>query len=379
MYQPQYDPFYPNMAVIKKYFKSKLVLAEGILHIVFIAVSLISALVLTLTTFKMITPEFFEMIKDSFSSADFASADFPSIRFRTNLSPNITSYISPALLAFSSLFIYFKSKNDKPESNPSVGFLVKYIAAMVGMIVAIVATATVGFCFALFSVLSAVLSSTEGGSREGTLMMGMIITAIAMMVVMLLYSIFRFQFIKSVRLGFKQPKLEAKSAKAYGVTSILYTIFTPICLVVWFLLFYFLIASLDDTIFVKIGEYINISVLIPYGMIQLVSFGVNLAIAIVDAKIAFGYHKYVDDINSGRLVPEIPEVEYIAPPESIFEETAPPVYTADHTAFPQTGAPDPAKTPNHIPSPSSFRYCAYCGNILSEGSVFCSHCGNKVQ
>ena len=375
MYQPQHDPYYPNMAVIKKYFNNKLVLTEGILHIVSIAISIIAGVVLTITAMRMITPEFLEMIGDQMSSVNSSTGISPSVTLKTNLSPNIAGYISPALMAFTSLFIYFKSKNEKPESNPAVGFLIKYIAAMVGMIAAIVGAAIVFSMDILFGVISGILAISDNPEFL-TPVLGLMICFSVIMAVTLIYAVFQFQFVKSVRLGFKQSKLENKCAKGFGVASILSSIVIYVCFALCGLFGYLFLSSQDGLI-ENLREYIDFSALIPYGIIMLFSMGVSFAIAVINAKIAFGYHKYVDDINSGRLTPEIPEVAYIEPIASPVE----PAYREPipyPTETPEEAAAEPPKTPLDDHAPLVPKYCTNCGSPLSENSVFCSRCGTKV-
>ena len=381
MYQPQHDPFYPNMAVIKKYFNNKLLLAKGILHIVSIAISLVAAVLLTVTTLRLITPELLETISET------ASGDFPSIKFQTNLTPNITSYISPALMAFTSLFIYFKSKNDNPGSNPSVGFLIKYIMAVVGMIGAIIGTAIMAIGFVIVVVISAALAVSESYVQEGMLLIGIMIALSVMMATLLVHMIFQFRYIKSIRLGFKQPKLENKGAKVYGVTAVLYMAVMICSLAVCGVLLYFLTASQEGLID-KIHEYLNFSALLPYGIVELVSLGVSFAIAIINAKLAFGYHKYVEEINSGALAPEIPEVEYVdpaavCPASQPYDEPVAydePVPDSEPVPAEEAGQPDEnGDAPKNEPAEHFSLYCTRCGNKLTEDSLFCSRCGNKVK
>lgn len=380
MYQPQHDPYYPNMAVTKNYFKNKLMLTVGILHIVSIVVSIIGALVLTFTVMKMITPELVEMIRDYATSGELSSEGFPSVSFNTNFSPNISAYLSPAAMAFVALFIYFKSKNEKPESNPSVGFLIKYIMAMVGMIASIVGSSIILLMDVIVAVTSCMLAVTDDFSRILPPLLGIMFSITVMMAVILINAIFQFQYVKSIRLGFNQPKLENKGAKCYGVTSVLSVVITYLCLAACGLCAYLLLASQEDLLD-QLQEYLNFSALIPYSAVLLVSFGISLAIAVINAKIAFGYHQYADDINSGKLTPDIPEVVYEEPiaPYPAQPEAIPYQEAVSSPAEPSEESAEEPEAPKEKPAPFIPRYCTHCGSALSENSIFCSRCGAKIK
>lgn len=369
MYQPQYDPFYSNMAVIKKYFKTKMMLTSAVLRIGAIIMSILYSVALV-PVYAQAMPRFSEWIQTQMGDTG-SSALFSSLRL--NISPvNFTSFLVPAVTAFATFFIFFKSKNDHPSSNPRVGFLIKHIIAVYLLINSIVSLVIGVITFAAGVIL---VVSNASGIFETVMGICIFLLIVAFNILTLLLSIANLQYFKSIRHGLTQPKLENKGAKTTGLFSVISAVFYGWMALAMIGLTVTLILSPN----VLHNRFVDTNLLIFPVAVLLVNFILDTVLSVVNAKIAFGYHKYADDINSGRLTPEIPKVEYIAPSENIFEETAPPAYTADHTAFPQTGAPDPTETLNDIPSPTSPRYCPYCGNILSERSIFCSRCGNKVQ
>lgn len=399
MYEQQpYNPFRNNIAIIKDYFKSPVVLALAIANILSVIVSMVYSIV-SASYAGEILKQIAAFIEKNLvlQNVDGDTGSKITQQISESLSSNSTAMISipifSVLAIVALLLLYFGSRNTDPDSAPTAGVTILNILAILSLIGCVLLTVVLMIlAVALFIVYAAFRSesirSFSFRFNESTVKINadiLLIIAIAFTVfavifsfIMLFYAISRKRYIGSIKKSLTSVELSRAGAKPFGVFCVITAVFSSLGLI-----------SSIGTLFAvdfsrealgKIGLTISGSS-VTLSVLSIVIRLIAVVIAVLQAKIALGYAKYIDEKCGGFSAPSDGGDGFI-PHAPIGVNSQPAPYS--YPAKPQ--AEEPAKdNPSVNPYAASDERtaaarntCPNCGAEIDGNAPFCGRCGSKL-
>lgn len=322
MYEQQpYNPYRNNIAIVKEYFKSPIVLALAIAHILSVIISVVQSIIsedYIKDFLRQLSVYIDRNLVLQNANNDMGNEVLKGIRDAL-ASDSIFTFSIPVfavLTIVGLMLIYFVSRNDNPDKAPSAGVTMLYVIAviaLVGYIILFVGMMIVAV--ALFIVYAAFRSDPSQAFTmrlEGyriqvndtmilVLAIGFTITAIISGIVVLLYVGSRKRFIGSVKKSMSSIELCNSGAKMFGVLSVILAVSTVIGLISSIANLF--MSGYTQEALGKVG--INITP-IPIGVsvLSIIGQAIAVVIAVLQAKIALGYAKYIDEKRSGFFTPQ---------------------------------------------------------------------------
>ena len=392
MYERPFNPFAKNLAVVKEYFKSSSVLALAVTRAVTVLLTLITAIISinsisgTLNRIGVyldelgLPSEFTEYWNEISSQAGSASAV-------SSIASTVPSLIVGVLVAAALFLIYFTSRNADPASSPQVGVTILYVLAILYMVTMIIcAVFAVLVCVVLIWLASA-LGSAAGsgpvsfvspvdGQRYQLAIDPSIFTVIAIvlsvciliaMAVVLFYAVSMKRYYGSVKASITSVELQSGGAKPYGVMTIIFGVFAGLGLL-----------SIPSSL-ISIGTFhlegSEIALIILSALAVIAAF-VTL---VLEAKIALGYGKYIDNVKFGYGNQTPPAAPY-APVPGGEQNSAPADRSAGYTpdTNPYSDSYNSAAQSGAAQKPAVAPVCPSCGAAVDPNAPFCSKCGTKL-
>lgn len=322
MYEQQpYNPYRNNIAIIKEYFKSPAVLALAIAHILSVVIGFVYSFVAqdyVREVLQQISVYIDKNLVLKNASNDIGNEILMGIRDAL-ASDSTFTYSIPVfsvLTIVGLMLLYFGSRNENPDKAPSAGVTILYviaIIALVGYIILFVGMMIVAV--ALFIVYAAFKSDPSQAFTmrlEGyriqvndtmilVLAIAFTIAAVLSGIVVLLYVGSRKRFIGSVKKSMSSVELKNSGAKVFGVFSVILAVFSALSLISGIANIFIGNYSLEALR--KSGIYIS-SMPIGLSVLSIVSQAIAVVIAVLQAKIALGYAKYIDEKRSGFYTPQ---------------------------------------------------------------------------
>lgn len=401
MYERPYNPYGHNIAIIKDYFKSKSILVLGIMNIVAIIISVVNSLASSQMTKQIISgladyfdksvspdgdQELIRQISQGLHDASASGVEWLSV---------LSSVSIFSILSVVALFlIYFKSRSEDPDVSPLAGFTLLYVIAIFAMIGAILLTVGLIVLVVLFFFLYAEAARTSDLGftvnltgdpirfDSSLLLVLAIILAVVFAIAgffLLFSTVNRVRYLSSVRSSMKTVELSRKGAKPYGVFCVISAVCSGISLI-----------SSIPTLFVGNKDALrNMDIVISAdttlpGILSVVASLVALVIIILQAKIALGYAKYIDDKKFGYNEPAAPYTPAAAaantqqtPYSYLAQQNSEPISIKEATFVnPYLNDSDTQKATEEKPaSPST---CPACGAQVDTSAPFCGQCGTKL-
>lgn len=378
MYEQPFNPFAQNLAVVKEYFRTGKVLARGICQAIAAVLGIIGA-VLTLNNMPAIISAYMEPMISSGDVPDYvAEAVEQSARSSSMVSSVISVVVSAAiaiLIAVAFILIYTKSRNEDPSSSPKAGVMILYVLAMIQLVcVIILAALTV---LALIALIWLVASMRDAIGTETidlgsgyvlnltpdiliAVIVGIAVALLIMIIILLIVTINKKNFYSSVRKSITTVELHTEGAKGYGVLCVIGAVFAGLSLLS--------IPStlMGGTVLSTIG--IDAAPLTVGSVISALSSILNFIMLILEAGIALGYKRFIDDRKYGYSAPPVMSAPYGAGP-TFAQPQRPDSNNPYADAFNQT----PPSAPQAAPT------CPSCGAPVDPNAPFCSHCGSKIK
>ena len=399
MYEQPYNPFSRNLAIVKDYFKSGSVLALAITRTITIILSIATAILGVGATANIsslsgylqqlgISSEELEQSMQAFEQYGGTSL----LSSLISMIPGVLISILPAAALF---IIYFKSRNESPESSPKAGVMILYVLSVISLVCMIIATVIAGLSIVVTVWAVIVFGNQNAGSSDFTFenptdgqryninIDPALITVVAIIgavffaifiVIALVYVVSQKRYYGSIKDSISSVELQNRGAKAYGVFCVIFAVFAGLGLLGIPASFLSLGALHLDTA--------GIIALIVSDLASVVAF-VQL---IFEAKVALGYKKYIDEVKygynrhaSGPYSPYTApqgQVPYAAPVQPA-QEAGPydpilpeaPAASANPYADSYTAAPK---------APTAF-VCPSCGSPIDPDITYCGNCGTKLK
>lgn len=401
MYNAQFNPYAQNVAIVKGYFKKTPVLLLAIFQFLGTALAIAYTLFFSVWSANY-TQGLMSQLSDDFSELGISASDL-SVLTQSSLASSIASLVPATILGVlvtvGYLILFIKSRNENPESNPRAGATILFVLALIEMIGAIIAS--VAFLIFFIIIAAAVgigasySSDSSTGIAAGSVIVIVAITLALSIFLMLFYSINKMRYFKSIKNSCSSINLYADGAGAYGVMNIISAILA--LLSAGSVALMIPLSSMTDGLMYQnfgtsLTDYIDAD---SFMMLILFSVGVILVSIIgmvLEAVVAFGYKKYINQIKYSYQPANIPETPYQSsvqprytaapsypqpqtqqPVQQPIQPQAEPLQPVSQPAEPQQPAPA-APSANTAPS-----YCPACGTPVSEDVVFCTRCGFKVK
>lgn len=370
MYQnPQsiFNPYAQNITIIKNHFKKPIVLINAIVGALSIVLMLISML--------FITPYTDSMYNYMFDGAEDLTVDVSSIFTGTMIGSYSIALIMPTLTVIAFFILYYKSKNDSPESSPVAGASILSVISLIQLIIICIFLG-IAVLFLTIGLIVVIATSQPDDEESIVAIVGlsiMLFLTLIMSAIILMYSINQRRYYKSVKEGLSSPVLSSKGASVFGVMSIIMGAMNlinaaPSTLSVTFT------GMSSSVIEQKFGN--TFDGIMPYIAIMTVASLCSAVHVLLTGLIATDYNKYIKAVA--------------------FSYNAPPVYTYNQPFAPVAPAPYPTPVQTQ---PNSFEIaqddatipveynktdndtiiCPNCKKQLPKEIIFCDSCGNKVQ
>lgn len=443
MYEQQFNPYAANLAVVKGYFNRGKVLTRGVLQIISVALSILTSILMVVFAkdffsdiyrlSSLVTNGNIDLDSSYFSQA----TDIAASSMAGTLIPTLFSAVIPVLIG--AAFIVICTGSRKENGSPKAGVTILYVLSMIGMILMCIAT---GFV-AIVGIFAIIMLNAVPGSVDNyyfnvngqpvpldyqafTIAFTVLLIFILLIIVYaLLYSIHQFRFYASVRKSITTVELQNKGAKAFGVMSVINAIFTGFSLLYAF----FVIAAIAS-----LGFSSPVIILFVFSLLASV---LQFVMLILDASIALGYNKYIenmkygyngtpyDGITEGNYAPAAPvATPYAAPrqpqgdfgaqqnpyapqppygapasygeptpypspaapvseqPVDSYADTREPIAEPEPESVPETeplAQPEPIAQPEPQQPTPVLSYCTSCGKPVTPGAVYCTNCGHRIN
>ena len=463
MYEQPYNPYAKNIAAVKEFFKTPATLILGIAQALGAVLSLIGSIL-----FAANAKEIFLYLRDYILySLDKAAntgnqsgineaknwvADLfekldPS-SLSSSLGSSIPSLIVTGLIAAAFFIIFFKSRNQEPNATPMTGFTILYVFSIISLVVMILAMlgvfAIVGLLFVIYAKISSDPTITSlkdlpilgdlmkefpnlekemnvsiaGNSNDAAivfLVLGIVFAVVAVIAFffILFTAINKMRYYKSVKTSLSSVELQNKGAAPYGVMCILSAIGTGSSL----------LSSFSMLFAPKINGRSN--PMLGIAVISVLSLAASFVALVMEAKLALGYKKYINNIKFSYNAPAGPTAPYSpfvasggyfapqnnAPQVNPYMPPAPPAAPSDNTVdsrsavldslfgevvnddAPQDAPAEPAEDivdteavteeilpdiPEEAPADAAVPTCPVCGAEVDPDAPFCGNCGNRL-
>ena len=394
MYEKPFNPYRNNIAIIKEYFKSPLVLVLAIAHIVSMVISLIYNLISASAT-KDFLLQLSEYIDNNLvlgnADNDMGNTIVKSIRDALAQPDAATTVISipifTILTVVGLLLLYFSCRKNDLNSAPTAGVTILNILAILSLIGCIMAVAAMLIiAVALFFIyvtfhsqpsraFSFKIGSTKLEINDTLLLIIAIaftVVAVICSAVMLFYYISRKRYIGSIKKSLTSVELSRAGAKPYGVFTV----------IIAALLGMSLLSNIADILLNRPSQEVfnGIGITIIYDntlltVFTIVNQAVAFVIAVLQAKLALGYAKYIDEKRSGFNPPAdrpdaIPNARPQATPYSYLAQSKTEELQQNN-----------ALKPNDIKAEANAaaQTRPKCGKPIDTGAPFCGNCGSKLS
>lgn len=388
MYEQPFNPYASNLAAVKKYFKQPRVLVLAIIYVL----SAIVGVIHSITTSGSV-PGFLRDLVNYLDkmgiNSGISPADLESVNGAVSQSSVISMLpsliISAAvtlLIAVAFFIIYFKSRNESSESTPSAGVTIMYVLSIISLVFIIIGFIGMVASAAILMIFSGTVADSIGNSKVVDIGGGyqlnlngpalgtaLIIIAVLLLIIaafLLFTAINKFRYYSSVRTSISSVTLQSGGAKPYGVMCVINAVFTA----------FGVLSSIGSLIFFGNSGFSSLT-----GLSLVIIFGNILSFVtfVVDAKIALGYKKYIDELmygynepaNGGSEPAAAPLPEYNRQDIAGIEQNpyAAPQPKTYNDGFSQTSQP--------VDRPAAPAVCPNCG-APTEGGAFCGNCGTKL-
>lgn len=294
--QLNFNPFSHNVAIIKNYFKRPAVMAIAVIYCIGLGISLVSA--------YFMATAMPALMASSLQSAQVGTYQVHGMELFTSpvfsLLYTIISMLPGLLLCGFTIGAYFtiyhKSKDADISANPVGGFSVLFVVAIIQFVMQI------GTSLVLITVLalSILFVIVPVGASTGD-MNGMIFTMVFLIVffafaiaLILTHSISYVRYINSVRNSLNSITLSSKGAGAFGVCSIIYACFVGASLL--FTTAMIVLLNFSPTPVAGLDILMT-----PMVIVSLISSALSVVSMTIDAVIARGYKKYIDNTIEGFI------------------------------------------------------------------------------
>ena len=462
MYEQPYNPFVRNLTTVKDYFKSPSVLALGIVKALGTILSIIGAILLSTRMGDVIAyfRSYILYVLDQSQAPSSARSDVIRIFDQIGRAPesstvlaSLPALVVPLLVVAAILIIYFNSRNQTPTATPMAGFTILFVFAilsLVGVIIAAVGIlALIGLLFVVQSEIAAgrgpvitelrkipeiadfIKNPAYWTEDEVTALLAVIIVLLVAVVISFFFILFtainRMRYYGSVRKSLSTVDLQNKGAAPYGVMCILAAISSGLSLISSFSLLF--APHLKGRSNPLIGLFI----------VLMLSTAASVAGYILEAKLALGYKRHIDNVKFGYNTPAAPAAPYMpygtaagaytpqAPPQNNpYVPFAPPVNPApmpetdggrtenpyadpygaqtaesdelrsvirelteeepqNTSEYEPISEPEIAPAPEETPeapaekaAPAEARICPLCGSEVNDDAAFCGNCGSRL-
>lgn len=399
MYEQPFNPYQQNVTAVKDYFKNGRVLTMGILYIVSLVLSLIttafmmsnSKMILNyaMSLLSQLNPQLSEQIQ-----ADPAMLDGMTYTSGANLLlAVIPGVLVTGLFIAAYLIIYFKSRNNDPNSTPRAGFTILQVFAVLSLIGTILGALILIAGMMLFIGLINMKSGEMPVSvtlSNGTTIDPRTVLNIAV-VVMIVYSVLvlffglfttinRVRYIGSVKNSLTTVQLQSGGAKPYGVMCIILGVLSAI------------------GVLGSIVSVLGTGPLMPLMLLLAISNLISTVMLFIEGSIATGYKKHIDNYLYGyNNTPYggVQDPSYVVPiADNGSNPYADPVqqYNNDYANYNVPQQPTPNYDPSYVvPADDQQTYrdsyeqavgtqqktCPNCGAPVGD-YPFCDNCGTKL-
>ena len=388
MYEQPFNPYASNLAAVKNYFKKPRVLVIAIIYVLSAIVGIIHSLVSSGSVTGFIS-DLMKYLDKAGLTKNMPPMDMESVNSAVSQSSVISMLpsliISAAvtlLIAAAFLIIYFKSRNESAESTPSAGVTIMYVLSIISLIFIIIGFIGMVVIAAILLIFSGAVADSIGNSRIVDLGNGyqlnlngsavatvMIIFAVLLLIIaafLLFTAINKFRYYSSVRTSISSVTLQSGGAKPYGVMCVISAVFSA----------FGILSSIGSFLFFGNSGF---SSLTGVSLVTILGNILSFVIFVLDAKIALGYKKYIDEIMYGYNEPTYGGTQPDAAPlpdynrqDTVNTEQNP--YSAPqpktyNDGFSQTSQPNDR--------PVAPAVCPNCG-APTEGGAFCGNCGTKL-
>lgn len=390
MYERQHNPYQRNITIVKDYFKSPAVLALALLHIVSMIISVVSSFV-TADLSKEVISKLADYFDANFLSAN-SSNDFlntlSEAMHQVTISYGSVSAIT-VLTVVGLFLLYFKSRSEKLDDVPSAGVTLLYVLAIIALIFAILITiiliaGAVLLFFLYFEFKNKpdlafdvkIAGSTMTFNDSAVLIAAIAFTIIAAGIIFfaLFYAISRTRYLSSIRSSMNSVELSRKGAKPFGSFCVLCAVGAGGGLISSVVQ---LFTTNSKDALNELGIVINSDITVS-SVIGIIASAVTVAIYILQAKIALGYARYIDDKKYGYDDPSDP-APYV--PIGTSGQQNPYSYLAHQQNAANEDDSDfvnPYLEPREAAAQKTQATCPACGAKVDGNAPFCGQCGSKL-
>lgn len=399
MYEQQpYNPFRNNIAIIKDYFKSPMILALAIANILSVTVSMVYS-IMSASYAAEILRQIAAFLEKNLvlQDVDGNTGNQAVKQISESLSSSTVTFSIPifsVLAIVALLLLYFGSRNTNPDSAPTAGVTILNILAILSLVGCILLTVVLLIlAVALFIVYAAFRSesinafsfklngSTIKFDAEVILIVAIAFTVFAVICsfIMLFYAISRKRYIGSIKKSLTSVELSRAGARPFGVFCVITAVFSSLGLISS--VFNLFAANYSQEVLGKIGLEL------PKGTVAMTALSIAIrtvavVIAVLQAKIALGYAKYIDEKSSGINTPSEAGGGFAPINAGVGVSPQPAPYS--YPAAPQAGAPvkDDSFVNPYAATDETIAVapvtCPSCGAKVDANAPFCGNCGKKL-
>lgn len=410
MYEQPFNPYIKNLTVIKEYFKTPRVLTISISQAIAAVLSLISGVLISLHM-----PDILRYVRASFLWAcdqiDVTSTFREDIlreidRIDANslsatvLSNGIVSLAIAFLIAAAFLILFLKSRSADPAASPKAGVMILYVFAileLIGVILCIIGfAAIIAFLFILYAQGGNVngrwkLPFTQEYlpfSMDATVMLvvaiGCTIALVICAILLLIMAINRMRYYHSIKNSLTTVDLQRSGAKPYGVMCVIKAVLLGGA-----------VLSAPSSLFAS-SPVQRPEILTAVVIVTALAQAASCVAAIMEASLALGYKKYIDNAKYGYTGHPAPAAPYAPfpggasftpqsrpqpnpymPPAPAPEPEKPDRSTDNAYADPYGADASDAST-RQAPAQDAAPKCPFCGAEADLSAPFCSNCGKKL-
>ena len=358
MYEQRFNPFAANVEIVKGYFKKSKVLVIGILYIITAALSVAVALLSPADNYNE-TMQILNRLGLNSSDASVAVA-------ASSVTTVITAVFTAILLLLTALafiLLFAKSRTANPNSGPVAGATILYVLAVISFVCSIIFTVIVAIAYVLSVVFGVSMSGRNSAVSSRTTVLfviGGVILAIFLFL-MIFVCVCRKNYYRSVKYSLTTVELQNKGAVAWGVFSIIFSVFIGILA---------LVAAVG-----VFASKTTVSSILSLGVI------ISVFIAqILDASIALGYSRYINRQKSGYS-----NTPYNSAPNNGYAPVPNQPYANNRPPYQQPYGGDRPNVPyndnfaqQNAPAQQRPTVCPNCGAPVDPSLPFCGNCGTKL-
>ena len=389
MYEQPFNPYASNLAAVKNYFKQPRILVMAIIYVLTAIAGVVQSLAASASIpgFLSDLMNYFDKlgIDSGISAAELDSVN-QALSQSTIISITPSLVISAAvsvLIATAFFIIYFKSRNEAAESTPITGVTILYVLSIISLIFVIIGVIGMVVIAAFLITFSGRVASSVGDSKPIDIGNGYQMTFngpalgtafIILGIILLIISAFlmftainKFRYYSSVKSSISSVSLQSGGAKPYGVMCVISAVFTASSV----------LGSLGSLILAGSSGFSSLTGLL---LATLLVNALSFATLVVDAKIALGYKKYIDQNMYGYNEPANggSDPSGTSLPEYNRQDVTPGTEQNPYFApQPKTYNDGFSQSSQQAERPSVPAVCPNCG-APTEGGPFCGNCGTKL-